>query len=125
MPIGEGIQDSYPFKLKGGNSAGEGSLDPSSQGSQAKGNPEGDTLDIGHCTQTPFLNPNPFHRWYGTKSIPKVRVNGVSCMALLDNSTQINTITPDFVKSCSLEVGPLSDLVGRWVVCIGLGNSLT
>ena len=46
-------------------------------------------------------------------------------MALLDNGTQINTITPNFVKSCSLEVGPLSDLVGRWVTCVGLGNALT
>ena len=33
-------------------------------------------------------------------------------MALLDNSMQINTITQNFVKSHSLEVGPLSDLVG-------------
>ena len=46
-------------------------------------------------------------------------------MAFLDNGAQINTITPDFVKSCSLEVGPLSDLVGRWVACVGLGNALT
>ena len=46
-------------------------------------------------------------------------------MALLNNSVQINTITPDFVKSCSLEVGPLSDLVCRWVSCVALGNALT
>ena len=46
-------------------------------------------------------------------------------MALLDNGAQINTITPDFVESCSLEVGPLSDLVGGLVACVGLGNALT
>ena len=46
-------------------------------------------------------------------------------MALLDNGAQINTITPDCIKSCSLEVGPLSDLVGRWVTCVDLGNALT
>ena len=46
-------------------------------------------------------------------------------MALLDNGMQINTITPDFVDSHSLEVGPLSDLVGRQVACVGLGNALT
>ena len=34
-------------------------------------------------------------------------------MALLDNSAQINTITPSFIKTHSLEVGPLSDLVGK------------
>ena len=34
-------------------------------------------------------------------------------MALLDNRAQINTITPNFVEECSLDIGPLSDLVGR------------
>ena len=34
-------------------------------------------------------------------------------MALLDNGAQINTITPGFFKECSLNIGPLSDLVGR------------
>ena len=125
VPIGEGIQNSYPFKLKGGDSTREGSPDPSSQDGQAKGTPEGDAQGIGHHTQTPFLNPDPFHQWYGIKNIPMVRVNRESCMALLDNGTQINTITPNFVKSHSLKVGPLSDLVGRWVTCVGLGNALT
>ena len=46
-------------------------------------------------------------------------------MALLDNSAQINTIMLGFVENCSLDVGPLSDLVGRWVTCVGLGNALT
>ena len=46
-------------------------------------------------------------------------------MALLDNSAQINTIMPGFVESCSLDVWPLSDLVGRQVACVGLGNALT
>ena len=41
------------------------------------------------------------------------RVNGESCMALLDNGAQINTIMPGFAKNHSLEVGPISDLVGR------------
>ena len=44
-------------------------------------------------------------------------------MALLDNGTQINTIMPEFTHS--LDVMPLSDLIGRWVICTGLGNTLT
>ena len=32
---------------------------------------------------------------------------------------------PSFVKEFSLYVGPLSDLLGRWVTCVGLGNVLT
>ena len=46
-------------------------------------------------------------------------------MALLNNGVQINTIMPNFVERHSLEVGPLSDLIGRWVACVGLGNALT
>ena len=46
-------------------------------------------------------------------------------MALLDNGVQINTITPSFVEEHSLDVGPLTDLVGRQVACVGLGNVLT
>ena len=61
LPIGEGIQNSYPFKPKGVDGTGEGSPDPSSQDDQAKGAPGGDTQGIRHCTQTAFLNPNPFH----------------------------------------------------------------
>ena len=34
-------------------------------------------------------------------------------MALLDNGAQINTIMLGFVENHSLDVGPLSDLVGR------------
>ena len=33
-------------------------------------------------------------------------------MALLDNGMQINTIMLGFVKTHSLDIGPLSDLVG-------------
>ena len=46
-------------------------------------------------------------------------------MALLDNGAQINTIMPNYVKSCSLEVGQITDLIGRRVFCIGLGNAYT
>ena len=45
-------------------------------------------------------------------------------MTLLDNGAQINTIMLGFVDNHSLHVGPLSDLVGGQVACIGLGNAL-
>ena len=41
-------------------------------------------------------------------------------MAILDNGKQINTIMPGFVENCSLDVGPLSELVGRLVAHVGL-----
>ena len=46
-------------------------------------------------------------------------------MALLDNSTQINTITPGFIENHSLDVGLLFDLMSRWVTCTGLWNTFT
>ena len=75
--------------------------------------------------QTPFLNPDPFQHWYGIENVAKVKINGESCMALLDNGVQVNTITPRYVKEHSLQVGPITDLMGSKVTCIGLGNAYT
>ena len=48
------------------------------------------------------------------------------CMAPpFDNGAQINNITPSFIEDHSLNVGPLTDYVGRHVTCVGLGNALT
>ena len=46
-------------------------------------------------------------------------------MALLNNGMQINTIMPSYVKSHSLEMGLITDLIGRRVTCVGLGNAYT
>ena len=59
------------------------------------------------------------------RNVAKVRINGESCMALLDNGTQINNIMLSYMKSHSLEVGLIMDLIGGCVTCIGLGNACT
>ena len=59
------------------------------------------------------------------ENIARVRINGESCMGLLDNGAQVNTITPRYVKEHSLPVGPITDLMGSKVSCIGLGNAYT
>ena len=46
-------------------------------------------------------------------------------MALLDNCTQVNTITPRYVNEHSLQVGPITHLMGSKVTCMGLGNAYT
>ena len=46
-------------------------------------------------------------------------------MALLGNGAQVNTIMLRYVSNHSLEVGPITDLMGFKVVCIGLGNAYT
>ena len=92
--------------------AKKGSLDPSRKGDHAKGTQGWDAQGIRCHTQTPFFNPDPFNQWYGIRNVARVRVNGESCMALLNSGAQINTIMPGFVEDCSLDVGPLSDLMG-------------
>ena len=46
-------------------------------------------------------------------------------MALLDNGAQINTITPKYVSDHSMQVGPITNLIGTEVACVGLGNAYT
>ena len=87
--------------------------------------PTGGSKGVESSSQTPFLNPDPFQRWYGMENVAKVRINGESCMALLHNGAQVNTITPRYVKEHSLSVGPITDLMGSKVTCVGLGNTYT
>ena len=84
---------------------------------------EGGSEGIKSTSQTSFLNPDPFQRWYGIENVAKVKINGESCMALLDNGAQVNTITPRYVSDHSLQVGPITDLMGSKVTCMGLGNA--
>ena len=77
-----------------------------------KMHPGGGSKGVGQSMQTPFLNPDPFQCWYGVENVARVKINGESCMALLNNGMQINTIMPSYVKSHSLEVGSVTALIG-------------
>ena len=44
-------------------------------------------------------------------------------MVLLDNGAQVNTIMLKYVSDHSLQVGPITDLIGPKVTCMGLGNA--
>ena len=46
-------------------------------------------------------------------------------MALLVNGVQINTIMPKYASNHTLQVGPITDLIGAKVTCMGLGNAYT
>ena len=46
-------------------------------------------------------------------------------MALLDSGAQINTIMLRYVSDHSLQVGPITDLMGSKVTCVGFGNAYT
>ena len=69
--------------------------------------------------QTPFLNLDPLQWWHGVENIARVRINGESCMALLNNGAQINTITPKYVSDHSLQMGPITNLLGAKVTWPG------
>ena len=44
-------------------------------------------------------------------------------MALLDNGAQVNTIMQKYVSDHSLQVGPITNLMGSKATCMGLGNA--
>ena len=46
-------------------------------------------------------------------------------MALLDNGVQINTIMLRYVSDHLLQVGPITNIIGTKVTCVGLGNAYT
>ena len=46
-------------------------------------------------------------------------------MALLDNGAQVNTIMLRYVSDRSLQEGPITNLMGSKVACVGLGNAYT
>ena len=61
--------------------------------------------------EAPFLNPNPLTHWSGPRKIAWVKIDDESNWALLDSSSTINTVTLEFIKAHSLDMGPLSSHV--------------
>ena len=60
LPISKSIESKYPVKPQGGDGAKEGSPGPSDESDHAQNPPGGGPQGVGQCTQTPFLNPDPF-----------------------------------------------------------------
>ena len=121
----EDHQGQEAVKQEGGDGNGEGSLGTSKISQCHKEPPTGGSRGIESSLQTPFLNPDLFQQWYSMEDVTKVKINGESYMALLDNGVQVNTITLRYVKEHSLPVGLITDLRGSKVTCIGLGNAYT
>ena len=124
-PLIKTTRDEETVKWEGGDGDGEGSPDPSKSDKHCEEPPTGGSRGITPSSHTPFLNPDPFQRWYGMENVAKVKINGKSCMALLDNGVQVNTIMLRYVQEHSLPVGPITDLMDSKVTCVGLGNSYT
>ena len=125
MPAYKDFQRKETVKWEGGDSVDEERPDPSGNNQHHKESPNRGSQGEKPTLQTPFLNLGPFQQWYGAKNIAIVRINGESCMALLDNSAQINTIMPKYISDHSLQVGQITNLLGTKVTCMGLGNAYT
>ena len=125
MSACEDFKGKYTVKWQGWDSIEEGSPDPSNNSQHTKEPPDGGSQAVKPPQQTPFLNPDPFQCWHGVENIARVRINGESCMALLDNGAQINTITPKYISDHSMQMGLITDLLGAKIACIGLGNAYT
>ena len=87
--------------------------------------PDRGSWGIKTTLKTPFLNPDPFQQWYGIDIVARLKINGGSCMNLLDNGAQINTITPGYISEHSLQVGLITNLMGSKVACMGLADACT
>ena len=70
----------------------------------------------------PFLNPDPLTHWSGPKNVALVRIDGGTSWALLENGSTINAVMPEFIKTQSLDVGPLSNLVDSMMGINGFGG---
>ena len=60
--------------------------------------------------------------WSGPKNIARVKTDGEGSWAVLDSGSTINAMTLEFIKVCSMDVGPLSDLVDGTLKINGFGG---
>ena len=92
-------RDKKQLNWKEGMATMKGAMGPSYNGKCHKEPPKGGSRGIKMTSQTHFLNLDPFQWWYGIENVVKVKINGESCMALLDNGAQVNTIMPRYVRA--------------------------
>ena len=107
--IGENCKEGR-FKLERGDSE-EGRLVLSKVGGYPRGHPRWRSQSIKTSKKAPFLNPDSLTNWSGAENTAWVKINDEGSWALLESGSTINTVTLEFIQACSLEVGPLSDLV--------------
>ena len=125
MPPGKDFKGKETVKWQGGDGIKEGSPDPSDNSQCIKEPPDRGSQGIKSSQQTPFLNPDPFQHWHGVKNMARVRIDGKSCMVLLDNGAKINTIMLKYIRDHTLQMGLITDLLDAKVACMGLGNAYT
>ena len=122
-PLMKTSRDKKQLNGKEGMASMKGAWTPPTTTSTTKTPPEGGSQGVNTTLKTPFLNPDPLQRWYRIENMARVKINGESCMALLDNSAQVNTIMLKYISNHSLQVGPITNLMGAKITCMGLGKA--
>ena len=77
-----------------------------------------------HCSSS-FLNDGPTACWIGPKTLVNIVVEGREVTILTDSSSQVNIVTPAYVKHHKFPILPLEELVDHQVNLVGLGGGHT
>ena len=72
-----------------------------------------------------FLNDGPTAHWIGPKMLVDIVVEGREAIAFADSGSQVNIMTPTYVKHHSFPILLLEELVDHPVNLVGLGGGCT
>ena len=78
--------------------------------------------------RAPYLNPDAFSRFIGSKNWGQALINNELTTCLLDNSAQLNFITPAYAVERGMDIMSLDQLAqeigGPLPLIAGMGGSL-
>ena len=77
------------------------------------------------CHSSLFLNDGPTAHWIGPKTLVDIVMEGREAITLADISSQVNVMTPTYVKCHEFPVLLLEELVDGPVNLVGLGGGCT
>ena len=72
-----------------------------------------------------FHNNGPTAHWIGPETLVDIVVEGREAITLADSGSQVNVVTPAYVKCHEFPVLPLEELVDHPVNLVGLGGGHT
>ena len=78
-------------------------------GSEPKADP-GSRSKLKKPAKAPYWNDDPCAHWFGPANLAYVHLDSICMWVLLDDGSQINSITPAYAKSQGFVVRPLEEL---------------
>ena len=80
--------------------------------------------ELRQCT-APLHYLLPTAHWVSPETLASLRVEGREVNALADSGSQVNTVTPGYVRQLEFPMLPLHDLIDHPLNLIGLGGTRT